>query len=112
MENAGGRARVLHLPPRDQEAVLAEFQRVDLLRSGSLSEVSRLVNELSTLEDEFISGELSVRSGPRRGQPLTEQGRRRRVDRLTSVACDLDRALRGDLQLSRRAEELWRARTR
>ena len=102
-------AQVLHLPPRDQETALADFRRVDLLREESLREVRGLMNELIKLEDEFITGELNVRSGPRKGQPLTEGGRRRRVERLVQVASGLDRALRGDMQLARRAETLWEA---
>ena len=102
-------AKVLHLPLRDQEQALAEFQRVDLLRIESLSEINRLINELTRLEDEFITGELNVRSGPRKGQPLTEGGRRRRVDRLSSVAGDLRLALHGDMQLAARSEKLWEA---
>ena len=100
---------MLHLPPQDGETAWAELQRVNLLREESLREVHGLIDELAKLEDEFIAGDLSVRSGPRKGQPLTEQGRRRRVDQLCRTACDLKAALSEDMRLTRRAEKLWEA---
>ena len=95
--------------PRDRETALAEFRRVDLLREENVNEVHRLMDELIELEGEFIAGELNVRSGKRKGQPLTKGGRRRRVERLVWVARYLGTAHRDLNQLDWRADKLWEA---
>jgi len=45
----------------------------------------------SELERQFVENDLTARSGPRRGQPLTAAGRRRRLTQLISLCEELAR---------------------
>lgn len=87
-----GRIRPLQRP-FDPTALEAEEQydavvrRVNRLRARR----SKLTRELRALEGPFLEGQPTVRSGPRRGQPLTRTGRRRRLARLVDVGVELRR---------------------
>ena len=77
-----GPSRVLELVrPFDPQGVDAEDQydavvrRVNRVRARR----TRLTRELERLEQPFLEGEPTVQSGPRRGQPLSSAGRRRRL---------------------------------
>ena len=50
-----------------------------------------LDREKRRLESQFVDGTPTVLSGPRRGQPLSRGGRRRRLARLVEVATELAR---------------------
>lgn len=52
---------------------------------------TRVRREYEQLETQFVEGDLRVRSGPRRGQPLTASGRRRRLTRLVELGSELER---------------------
>jgi hypothetical protein len=45
-------------------------------------------HELAELERQFVENDLSVGSGPRRGQPLTRKGRRERLARLLDLGVE------------------------
>jgi hypothetical protein len=47
-----------------------------------------IARELAELERQFVESDLIVRSGPRRGQPLTRNGRRRRLARLLELGME------------------------
>lgn len=59
----------------DYDAVVRQLNGI----RGRQALVSR---QRAELERQFIEGDLHVRSGPRRGQALTRNGRRRRLARL------------------------------
>lgn len=59
-------------------------RRVNRIR-GRRAVVTR---ELAELERQFVESDLIVRSGPRRGQPLTRNGRRRRLARLLELGAE------------------------
>ncbi len=50
---------------------------------------TRLGKELKHLEGQFIDNDLTVQYGPRRGEPLTRAGRRRRLARLIEVGAEM-----------------------
>ncbi len=93
------------------DAVVRRLNRVRARRR-------RLRRELERLSLPFVEGEPRVLSGPRRGQPLSPGGRRRRLARLVDVgvalrdaeaeerfaSADLDRMNR---ELDRWARETW-----
>ena len=62
----------------DYDAVVRRLNRV----RGRRTLVAR---ERAELERQFIEADLTVRSGSRRGQPLTRNGRRRRLARLLEL---------------------------
>ena len=64
------------------DAVVRRVNRVRARRT-------RLARELERLERPFLEGEPTVQSGPRRGQPLSASGRKRRLARLVEVGADL-----------------------
>ncbi|GEM_PF-3261712 len=66
------------------DAVVRRVNRVRARRT-------RLTRELERLERPFVDDELVVRSGPRRGQPLSAAGRKRRLARLVEVGAELRR---------------------
>lgn len=66
----------------------AVVRRVNRVR-GRRTMLSR---ELERLTTQFVDGEPTVQSGPRRGEPLSPQGRRRRLARLVDVAVALRKA--------------------
>jgi len=65
----------------DYDAVAGQVNRI----RGRRSVVAR---ELAELERQFIDNHLIVRSGPRRDQPLTRNGRRRRLARLLELGVE------------------------
>ena len=86
------RARVLELTrPFDPMSADAEdrydavVRRVNRVRARR----TRLTREFERLERPFVEGEPTVQSGPRRGQPLSPAGRKRRLSRLVEVGADL-----------------------
>ena len=66
----------------------AVVRRVNRSRARSL----RLRRELERLTEQFVEGTPSVLVGPRRGEPLTPNGRRRRLARLVDVGVALRQA--------------------
>ena len=85
-------SRVLELvrpfDPLDAEAedqYDAVVRRVNRVRARR----TRLARELERLERPFVEGEPTVQSGPRRGQPLSPAGRKRRLARLVEVGANL-----------------------
>ena len=52
---------------------------------------ARVRRELVRLEAQFLDNDLTVASGPRRGEPLSRAGRRRRLARLIEVGAELRR---------------------
>lgn len=63
---------------KDYDAVVRQVNEV----RGRRAVVAR---ELAELERQFVTGDLFVRSGPRRGQRLTRNARRRRLVRLLEL---------------------------
>lgn len=75
------------LDAEDQyDAVVRRVNRVRARRT-------RLARELERLERPFVDGEPTVQSGPRRGQPLSPAGRKRRLARLIEVGAELREAI-------------------
>ena len=66
------------------DAVVRRVNRVRARRT-------RLTRELERLERPFVDDDLVVQSGPRRGQPLSTNGRKRRLARLVEVGAELRR---------------------
>ena len=64
------------------DAVVRRVNRVRARRT-------RLARELERLEAPFLEGQPTVQSGPRRGQPLSPAGRKRRLARLVEVGANL-----------------------
>ena len=64
------------------DAVVRRLNRVRARRA-------RLGKELTLLENQFIDNDLTIRSGPRRGKPLSRTGRRRRLSRLVEVGAEI-----------------------
>lgn len=52
---------------------------------------SRLDKQLAHLQGQFIENDLTIQSGPRRGEPLSKIGRRRQLDRLVQIRLELCR---------------------
>lgn len=50
---------------------------------------TRFRRELARLEAQFLDNDLRVTTGPRRGEPLSRAGRRKRLARLVEVASEL-----------------------
>ena len=50
-----------------------------------------IARELGELERQFVDGDLTVQSGPRRGQHLSRSGRRRRLARMLDLAAEMRR---------------------
>ncbi len=65
----------------DYDAVVRRVNRVRSRRAV-------VARELADLERQFVENDLSVRSGARRGQPLTRNGRRRRLARLLDLGTE------------------------
>lgn len=63
----------------------AVVRRVNRARARKL----RLTKEMNRLTRQFVDDDLRVKSGPRRGQPLSPVGRRRRLTRLVDVGVEL-----------------------
>ena len=72
----------------------AVVRRVNRVR-GRRAVVAR---ELTELERQFVENDLRFRSGPRRGQSLTRNARRKRLTRLLDLG--VERLLPGTLRLS------------
>ncbi len=70
-----------------EERYDAVVRRLNRVRSRR----ARLAREHERLERQFIDGDLLVASGPRRGEPLSRVGRRRRLLRLVELGCELAR---------------------
>ena len=71
----------------------AEAQYDGVVRRLSRARARSAVNarERETLEAQFLEGDLAVQSGPRRGQPLSLAGRRKRLNRLIELAVEAER---------------------
>lgn len=97
-----GEARVIELiRPFDPTSEDAEDQYDNVVRRINRVRVrrARVERERDELVREFVDDDLQVRDGQRKGQPLSRQGRRRRLERLL----DLDhetRHLRSEEQFS------------
>jgi hypothetical protein len=59
-------------------------RRVNIVRRRR----ARVERELAELERQFVENDLIVRSGPQRGQPLSRNGRRRRLVRLLELGTE------------------------
>ena len=70
-----------------EEQYDAVVRRVNRLRARR----TRARRELLRLEAQFLDNDLKVASGPRRGEPLSRVGRRRRLARLIEVGAELRR---------------------
>lgn len=79
---------------RKEEFDKLQEQRLDLLRENW-----EPFWELQRLENEYVAGEFNVRSGKRRGKPLTKRGRRLRVDRMVGLARQMEVTNIEDLRL-------------
>jgi len=66
------------------DAVVRRVNRVRARRT-------RLTRELECLERPFVDDDLVAQSGPRRGQPLSANGRKHRLARLVEVGAELRR---------------------
>jgi len=66
------------------DAVARRLNRVRALRSQN-------DRERLELERQFVENDLTIRSGPRAGLPLSLRGRRQRIRRLFELAADADR---------------------
>ncbi len=62
-------------------------RRVNQIRVWRI-EVAR---ELAELERQFVEGDLVIRSGRRRGEPLSTTGRRRRLSRMLELSAEFRR---------------------
>ncbi|MEM9173997.1 MAG: hypothetical protein AAGC67_02095 [Myxococcota bacterium] len=113
-------ARVLELVrPFDPVGAEAEDQydavvrRVNRVRARR----TRLTREFERLELPFVEGEPKVLSGPRRGEPLSAPGRKRRLARLVEVGADLraaqeeERFAVAELDRMNRALDRWARET-
>lgn len=69
---------------KDYDAVVRRVNEVRRRRAV-------VARELAELERQFVSSDLVIRSGPRRGQPLTRNGRRRRLVRLLELGTEYGR---------------------
>ena len=80
--------------PFDPTSVEAEDQYDAVVRRVNRARGRRtmLSREFERLSTQFVDGEPTVQSGPRRGEPLSPQGRRRRLARLVDVAVALRKA--------------------
>lgn len=65
----------------------AVVRRVNRMRATR----ARLDRELRQLEDQFVEDVPTIASGPRRGQPLSIGGRRRRLARLIELGIERSR---------------------
>lgn len=84
----------------------AECERLSKRIYELVSVWEPLLAQQQLMEREFVENDLRVRSGSRRGQPLTRAGRRRRLEELLAVhrrAVELHRSLEW---LERRREKL------
>jgi hypothetical protein len=76
-----------------------------------------VARELAEVERQFVEGDLVVRSGARRGQPLTTNGRRKRLARLLELGMEYRRLnneeqfARADLDRMNEALERWARET-
>lgn len=92
------------------DAVVRRVNRVRARRT-------RLAHEFDALESLFVEGEPKVRSGPRRGQPLSSAARKRRLARLVEVGSELrrvedeERFAVADLDRMNRALDRWARNT-
>lgn len=69
------------LSPEAEEEYDRIVRRVNRIRAN----MARLRREHERLEKQFLDGDLLVSSGPRRGEPLSRVGRRRRLIRLVET---------------------------
>jgi hypothetical protein len=76
-----------------------------------------VARELAEVERQFVEGDLVVRSGARRGQPLTTNGRRKRLARLLELGMehrrlnDEEQFASADLDRMNEALERWARET-
>lgn len=85
-------SRVLELVrPFDPLEADAEDQYDAVVRRVNRVRARRtlLARELERLERPFVEGEPTAQSGPRRGQPLSPAGRKRRLARIVEVGANL-----------------------
>ena len=80
-------------PPFDPTSAEAEDQYDTVVRRLNSARIERgkAARELDELSRQFVEGDLRVRSGPRRGQPLSRVGRRRRLERLLELGQEVRR---------------------
>lgn len=71
----------------------AEDQYDDVVRriNRVRAERARLGLERDRLESQFVDDDLKVASGPRRGEPLSKSGRKKRLHRLIEVGAEINR---------------------
>lgn len=70
---------------RDDAARWSETDRLIERINAIRDELRSLRDEEAELARQFVELDLRVSSGPRKGEPLTRQGRARRLDRLLEV---------------------------
>jgi predicted nucleic acid-binding Zn-ribbon protein len=70
----------------------ATYDRVVARLARLRAQCRRLEHAYAELERQFVTNDLVVHSGPRRGKPLTAAGRRRRLDALLDLGHELKRA--------------------
>jgi len=68
-----------------EELYDAVVRRVNRVRSRR----TRLGKEQTRLERQFVDNDLTFRSGTRRGEPRSKDGRRRRLARLVEVSAEM-----------------------
>jgi len=95
----------------------ARYDRVVVRLSRLRARCSRLASAAGELERQFVAHDLVVRSGPRRGQPLTAAGRRQRLaallrlDHERKLACAERDHVEQELARMTDALESWVRRT-
>lgn len=99
--------------PDAEENYDAVARRVNKARARR----SVVARELAEVERQFVEGDLVVRSGTRRGQPLTPNGRRKRLARLVELGVeyrqlnDEEQFASADLDRMNEALERWARET-
>lgn len=76
--------------PFDPMSTEAESHYDDVVRRVNRVRTRRVIieSERQQLEDQFVEGDLTVRSGPRRGLPLSNANRRKRLHRLIELSTE------------------------
>ena len=105
--------------PFDPTSAEAEDQYDAVVRrvNRARSRCTLLERDLRRLQAGFVDGNPTVQSGPRRGEPLSRAGRRRRLERMIDVGVDLRRAREeerfavADLDRMNRALDRWAKET-
>ena len=76
------------ISPDAEDEYDAVVRRVNRVRARR----TRLAREFERMERPFVEDDLRVQTGPRRGQPLSPMGRKRRLQRLVEIGAELRQA--------------------